>query len=283
MASRNSDTLARAVHEADVERIRACLVSGIDPMTMMTVKDALTEHELPAFFVALLSGNREMVEAFLRNGCGLTTELNSAAEEPSSSLFPSPIDYALTAVLNGKAGSDYIRFIVEEGADVNARSPGGFTGLHAAASLPAWTPCRIGASFSHEFTTTGFGRVRILADFGPLRAPARLDCRLGRGGRGPVSARKRTGLSGVHYFCDFRAGVESAADGKQAWGGRGPGHRSLRCPAVLIGGLTGNPFQAGPRTSALEGPGSVEAPTPSARLIRFRSSGGHALSCFASD
>ena len=103
-----------------------------DPYAMTTAHFAGEQVKCPAFAAAILEGDRERVQAFLDSGTNVNRTMRIQRPGKTASNLGA-VYLAVSAVANGKATTDFIEFLIKEGADVNGATGSGTTPLHLAA------------------------------------------------------------------------------------------------------------------------------------------------------
>ena len=106
---------------------------AVAPYAMTSVALDSGEAYCPAFAVAILEGDRQQVLRFLENGADMGKRMPYLGPGGQSRDYP-PCLLAAIAVAEDRADCDFIRFLVEHGADVNDSTDVGVTPLHLAAT-----------------------------------------------------------------------------------------------------------------------------------------------------
>ena len=102
-----------------------------DPYAMTAAELGNSMVECAALGAAILTGDRQRVQAFLDGGADINRKLKMRRNGGSPSMEP-PLSLAILAVTNTKATADLVQFLIDKGADVDSRSGKGFTSLHLA-------------------------------------------------------------------------------------------------------------------------------------------------------
>ncbi len=100
------------------------------PGAMTTIELGGVAGSTTAFGVALLNGKRDDVKALLEDGVDINEEIPIQTGEDPILMYP-PLTLAAQRILPDGSSADFVQFLIDKGADVNAKAEGGLlTALH---------------------------------------------------------------------------------------------------------------------------------------------------------